>query len=61
MLPDGIVLSGLLMEYIEGWNLDSSFTRELTPDRQIKMVRVSQHSLLVHKLLDSAGESNFKF
>ena len=43
-LSDGTLLSGLLMEYIEGWNLDSSYsrglTRTLTPDGQIKMVRV---------------------
>jgi hypothetical protein len=33
------------MEYVDGWNLDSSFTRGLTPHRQIKMVRAAQHSL----------------
>ncbi|KAG7089546.1 hypothetical protein E1B28_011219 [Marasmius oreades] len=36
-LPDGTILYGLLMEYVEGWMLDSSFTRGLPPDRQIKM------------------------
>ena len=27
------------MEYIDGWRLDSDFTRELSADRQIAMVR----------------------
>jgi len=29
-LPDGTILSGLLMEYIGGWKFDSSFSRGLT-------------------------------
>ncbi|TFK34221.1 hypothetical protein BDQ12DRAFT_764147 [Crucibulum laeve] len=36
-LPNGTVLYGLLMEYIEGSVLDSNFTQELSPSRQIKM------------------------
>ncbi|KAJ4470957.1 hypothetical protein J3R30DRAFT_3408191 [Lentinula aciculospora] len=39
-LPDGTILYGLLIEYIEGWKLDPSDVRELTSDRQIKMVWV---------------------
>jgi hypothetical protein len=38
-----MILYGLLMEYIEGRDLDSGFARELNPDRQIKMVWVLQH------------------
>ncbi|KIJ23930.1 hypothetical protein M422DRAFT_39364, partial [Sphaerobolus stellatus SS14] len=43
-LPDGTVLYGLLMEYIEGWELDSHFARELSPGRQIKMIQSCRHA-----------------
>ncbi|TFK31769.1 hypothetical protein BDQ12DRAFT_671616 [Crucibulum laeve] len=35
-LPDGTVLYGLLMEYIEGWALDSNFAQELSPKQLTK-------------------------
>jgi len=38
MLPDGMVIYGLLMEYIEGRSLDSDFARQLSPDKQIEIV-----------------------
>ena len=38
MLPDGMVIYGLLMEYIEGWQLDSDVARQLSPDKQIEIV-----------------------
>ena len=36
-----MILYGILMEYIAGNKLDSDFSSKLSPDRQIKMVRVS--------------------
>ncbi|KAJ3873483.1 hypothetical protein F5051DRAFT_419141 [Lentinula edodes] len=53
-LPDGTILSGLLMEYIEGWNIGSSFTRGLTPDRQIKMIQSCRHAARVLDVADVA-------
>ncbi|KAF9441842.1 hypothetical protein P691DRAFT_739419 [Macrolepiota fuliginosa MF-IS2] len=44
ILPDGVVLYGLLMEYIEGYSLDSGFVRGLSPDRQIKIIQSCRHA-----------------
>lgn len=38
-LPNGIVLCGLLMEYIDGWQLDSQCMRSMSAERQISVVR----------------------
>ncbi|KAH7916633.1 hypothetical protein BJ138DRAFT_1139528 [Hygrophoropsis aurantiaca] len=46
-LSDGTVLYGILMEYIEGWGLDSDFARELSADRQIKMIQNCRHAARV--------------
>ncbi|KAF8874525.1 hypothetical protein CPB84DRAFT_1853586 [Gymnopilus junonius] len=46
-LPDGTVLYGLLIEYIEGWELASDFTRELSPGRQIKLIQSCRHAVRV--------------
>ncbi|CAL1712994.1 unnamed protein product [Somion occarium] len=51
-LPDGTVLYGLLMEYIEGWALDSEFARKLSADRQIKMIESCRHAARVLDLAD---------
>ncbi|KZT02266.1 uncharacterized protein LAESUDRAFT_815464 [Laetiporus sulphureus 93-53] len=51
-LPDGTVLYGLLMEYIEGWALDSEFARKLSADRQIKMIQSCRHAARVLDLAD---------
>jgi hypothetical protein len=36
-----MILYGILMEYVEGERLGSDFARILSPDRQIKMVRIN--------------------
>ncbi|KIJ51088.1 hypothetical protein M422DRAFT_44280 [Sphaerobolus stellatus SS14] len=41
-LPDGTVLYGLLMGYIEGCELDSDFARELSPAHILDVAGVSQ-------------------
>ena len=40
-LPSGMILYGILMEYVEGSRLDSDFARKLSPESQIKMVWIS--------------------
>jgi len=51
-LPDGTVLYGLLLEYVDGWGLDSDFTRELSPDRQITMIKSCRHATRVLDVAD---------
>ncbi|TFK41411.1 hypothetical protein BDQ12DRAFT_733692 [Crucibulum laeve] len=53
-LPDGTVLYGLLMEYIEGRTLDSDFVKKLCPGRQINMIQSCHH---VARVLDVADVS----
>ncbi|KAG6887344.1 hypothetical protein C0995_015939 [Termitomyces sp. Mi166 len=47
-LPDGTVLYGLLMEYIEGQEINSNTQPALSHERQIKMVESCRHA--VHAL-----------
>ncbi|KAG6901382.1 hypothetical protein C0995_012646 [Termitomyces sp. Mi166 len=47
MLPDGITLYGILMEYIDGWALDSNAVVTMSPKRQIKMIQSCHHSVRV--------------
>ncbi|KIK59494.1 hypothetical protein GYMLUDRAFT_60064 [Collybiopsis luxurians FD-317 M1] len=51
-LPDGTILYGLLMEYIDGWKLDSSFAQGLAPDRQMKMIQSCRHAARVLDVAD---------
>ncbi|KAJ3825600.1 hypothetical protein F5878DRAFT_723879 [Lentinula raphanica] len=53
-LPDGTVLYGILMELIEGWKLETSLTRELSPERQINMIQSCRHAV---RILDAADIS----
>ncbi|KAJ3974795.1 hypothetical protein EV361DRAFT_892558 [Lentinula raphanica] len=54
-LPDGTILYDLLMEYIEGWKLETTATRELSPERQIKMIRASVTQRASSTLLTSSN------
>ncbi|KAF8957526.1 hypothetical protein BDZ97DRAFT_1846024, partial [Flammula alnicola] len=51
-LPDGTVLYGLLLEYIEGWGLDSDFAKELSRDRQVTMIQSCRHAARVLDVAD---------
>ncbi|KAJ3756494.1 hypothetical protein EV360DRAFT_84909 [Lentinula raphanica] len=55
-LADGVILYGLLMEFIEGWKYETSTTRELSPERQIKMIQSCRHAV---RVLDIADVSQF--
>ncbi|KAH6909819.1 hypothetical protein BKA70DRAFT_1472060 [Coprinopsis sp. MPI-PUGE-AT-0042] len=58
-LPDGTVLYGLLMEYIEGWRLDSEYVRDLPPARQAQMVRSLELALAARA--HNHGSLSFRF
>lgn len=52
-LPDRTILCGLLMEHIDGWQLDSEYVRNMGAERQISVVRVLVFRLtprVCHKL-----------
>ncbi|KAF9486117.1 hypothetical protein BDN70DRAFT_926827 [Pholiota conissans] len=51
-LPDGIILYGLLMEYIEGGDLDSGFAKDLSPGRQIDFIRSCRDAVRVLDVAD---------
>ncbi|CAL1707803.1 unnamed protein product [Somion occarium] len=51
-LPDGTVLYGLLMEYIEGWSIESEFTQKLSADRQIKLIQSCRHAARILDVAD---------
>ncbi|KAF5344205.1 hypothetical protein D9756_011326 [Leucocoprinus leucothites] len=51
-LPNGMVLYGLLMEYIEGWSLNSAYAQELSPDRQAMMIRSARQASRVLDVAD---------
>ncbi|KAJ3974805.1 hypothetical protein EV361DRAFT_597645 [Lentinula raphanica] len=53
-LPDGTILYGLLLEYIEGWKLDSDFTRNMSPERQIAVIQSCRHAVRVLDIADIA-------
>ncbi|KAJ3489346.1 hypothetical protein NLI96_g2197 [Meripilus lineatus] len=53
-LPDETVLTGILMEYIPGWKLDSNFARELSPERQIQMIKSCRHGARILDIADIA-------
>ncbi|KAJ3767802.1 hypothetical protein FB446DRAFT_848867 [Lentinula raphanica] len=50
--PNGTILYGLLMEFVEGWKLETSLTNELSPDRQINMIRSFRHAVRVLDVAD---------
>ncbi|KAG6901011.1 hypothetical protein C0995_002530 [Termitomyces sp. Mi166 len=51
-LPDGRILYGFLMEYIWGWKIESNLQRELSIDRQIKLIQSSRHAARVLDVSD---------
>lgn len=46
-LPDGAVLNGILMEYMDGHELSSDFVRAASRDAQLEMVR-TMHTAAYH-------------
>ncbi|KAH8928270.1 hypothetical protein BT69DRAFT_1277185 [Atractiella rhizophila] len=50
-LPNGTVLYGLLMEYIDGHLLNSEYTHNLTRDRQLSIIQSGRHGA---RALDAA-------
>lgn len=46
-LPDGAVLNGILMEYIDGHELNSDFVRAASRDAQLEMAR-TMHTAAYH-------------
>ncbi|KAG6897864.1 hypothetical protein C0992_010002 [Termitomyces sp. T32_za158] len=46
-LPDGIVLDGLLMEYIEGQEVNANIEPALSHERQIKMIHSCRHAVRI--------------
>ncbi|KAH9478627.1 hypothetical protein JR316_0009084 [Psilocybe cubensis] len=47
-LPDGIVIQGLLMEYIDGYHLDSKRVSELSPAQQIQVMDWHDNQFLLY-------------
>ncbi|KAJ8502890.1 hypothetical protein ONZ45_g11344 [Pleurotus djamor] len=52
--PDGTVLYGLLMEFVEAYNLNSDYVKSLSTSRQIKVIESARHAA---RLLDIADVS----
>ncbi|KAH9478628.1 hypothetical protein JR316_0009085 [Psilocybe cubensis] len=46
-LPDGTAVQGLLMEYIDGYNLDSKRASELSPAQQIQVIQSCRHAVRI--------------
>ncbi|KIM43985.1 hypothetical protein M413DRAFT_433218 [Hebeloma cylindrosporum] len=51
-LPDGMVLYGILMEYIEGFDIAPEFAWTLSIERQIDMIRSCRHAARVLDVAD---------
>ncbi|KZT63207.1 hypothetical protein DAEQUDRAFT_770806 [Daedalea quercina L-15889] len=51
-LPDGTVLYGLLMEYVDGWGLDSESVRDLSAESQIDVIRSCRNAVRILDMAD---------
>ncbi|KAI0783445.1 hypothetical protein C8Q75DRAFT_783049 [Abortiporus biennis] len=55
-LPNGLVLYGILMEYIDGWALSSNNAKNLSDERQDKVIESCRHAT---RVLDMADITQF--